>query len=215
MQRQLSNSNFQHSTNQKTSWTRSNTVTGALCPQHHTPQDGPTVKVVQPDKPVSETTAQHEVTNHVEKSIDSTPTIQTEPEVGSDRIEQKDDEQSHTNGVPAETNGLMEGDKIEDPPIVADRDQQLLPGERARKEGVHQDGIVAMERLLSRQDSIDEDLRQSPGFMFITRPDLYKFAKVLVSVLTVLHLNTSFIILTVQNIIFFHTFHAFHTGGQQ
>lgn len=32
--------------------------------------------------------------------------------------------------------------------------------------------------LISRQASIDENLRRSSGFMFITRPDLYKFAKV-------------------------------------
>ena len=40
---------------------------------------------------------------------------------------------------------------------------------------------VAMEtenRLALRQSSIDEELRQCPGFKFITRSDLYKFVKV-------------------------------------
>lgn len=31
---------------------------------------------------------------------------------------------------------------------------------------------------LTRKGSIEETVRQSPGFCFITRPDLYKFAKV-------------------------------------
>ena len=32
--------------------------------------------------------------------------------------------------------------------------------------------------ILTRKGSIEESVRQSPGFCFITRPDLYKFAKV-------------------------------------
>lgn len=32
--------------------------------------------------------------------------------------------------------------------------------------------------FLARQLSVDDSVRQSPGFRFITRPDLYKFAKV-------------------------------------
>lgn len=31
---------------------------------------------------------------------------------------------------------------------------------------------------MTRKGSIEESVRQSPGFCFITRPDLYKFAKV-------------------------------------
>lgn len=33
-------------------------------------------------------------------------------------------------------------------------------------------------KLLARSQSIDDSVRKSPGFCFITRPDLYKFAKV-------------------------------------
>lgn len=36
-----------------------------------------------------------------------------------------------------------------------------------------------------RTKSIDDDLRESPAFKFITRPDLYKFAKVSVQTLCV------------------------------
>ena len=32
--------------------------------------------------------------------------------------------------------------------------------------------------LLARTRSVDDSVRKSPGFCFITRPDLYKFAKV-------------------------------------
>lgn len=38
--------------------------------------------------------------------------------------------------------------------------------------------IETENRLASRQSSIDDELRQCPGFKFITRPDLYKFVKV-------------------------------------
>ena len=34
--------------------------------------------------------------------------------------------------------------------------------------------------VFARLQSIEEDLRNSPGFQFITRPDLYQYAKVCV-----------------------------------
>ena len=37
---------------------------------------------------------------------------------------------------------------------------------------------VRQSLMLTRKGSIEESVRQSPGFCFITRPDLYKFAKV-------------------------------------
>ena len=32
--------------------------------------------------------------------------------------------------------------------------------------------------MLSRVESVSDEVRRSPGFLFLTRPDLYKFAKV-------------------------------------
>lgn len=41
-----------------------------------------------------------------------------------------------------------------------------------------EDSAMQQSLALTRKGSIEETVRQSPGFCFITRPDLYKFAKV-------------------------------------
>ena len=40
------------------------------------------------------------------------------------------------------------------------------------------DSAMHPSLALTRKGSIEDTVRQSPGFCFITRPDLYKFAKV-------------------------------------
>ena len=49
-------------------------------------------------------------------------------------------------------------------------------GEEASSDRHSEDTPHSLVR--TRTESVEESVRQSPGFCFITRPDLYKFAKV-------------------------------------
>ena len=70
-------------------------------------------------------------------------------------------------------------------PKLGDKDNEgvQVEVEKSGPEGVEvldeKEGEVA--ESVTRTASIDEDLRDSPAFKFITRPDLYKFAKVTIS----------------------------------
>ena len=52
---------------------------------------------------------------------------------------------------------------------------------------------LGKDLILSRVGSVSEEIRWSPGFLFLTRPDLYKFAKVIENLAIGLHLIMSFI----------------------
>lgn len=62
--------------------------------------------------------------------------------------------------------GAMEG---EDETVKSKRDEE---------EGGVEQSAKGKHKQLGRSRSVDDWVRKSPGFLFITRPDLYKFAKV-------------------------------------
>lgn len=64
--------------------------------------------------------------------------------------------------------------KLED----KDNERVKVGAERSDQEGVDDEEESEVRESVTRAASIDEDLRDSPAFKFITRPDLYKFAKV-------------------------------------
>ena len=85
----------------------------------------------------------------------------------SDSLEANDDSSRAVSSLTPEGDGAAEV-KV---------DNSVATG--AEVEGVNDpsestDGVKAFARI----SSVDEQLRESPGFKFITRPDLYKFAKV-------------------------------------
>ncbi len=60
-------------------------------------------------------------------------------------------------------------------------DETAVAEKSDEEEVKSKDTNVAMEteiRKVPRQESVNMEIRQSPGFKFITRPDLFKFAKV-------------------------------------
>lgn len=60
---------------------------------------------------------------------------------------------------------------------------------RSGQEGVQVHDEEEGGESVTRTASIDEDLRDSPAFKFITRPDLYKFAKVTIHLSSSLSVN--------------------------
>ncbi len=61
-------------------------------------------------------------------------------------------------------------------------DETTMAEKSDEEEVKSKDTNVTMEteiRKVPRQESVNMEIRQSPGFKFITRPDLFKFAKVL------------------------------------
>lgn len=70
-----------------------------------------------------------------------------------------------------------EGDERVKPEI----EESGAKGVKAKSDG----GKGESSEGVMRTKSIDDDLRESPAFKFITRPDLYKFAKVSVQTLCV------------------------------
>ena len=88
----------------------------------------------------------------------------------SDSLEANEDSSRAVSSLTPEGDGAAEV-KVET------ADNSVATG--AEVEGVNDpsestDGVKAFARI----SSVDEQLRESPGFKFITRPDLYKFAKV-------------------------------------
>ena len=55
-------------------------------------------------------------------------------------------------------------------------EKEEATAEHGGEEG--EDSAVHPSLALTRKGSIEDTVRESPGFCFITRPDLYKFAKV-------------------------------------
>ena len=79
-------------------------------------------------------------------------------------------------GVKVESKEVsLEGVKVESKEVGSE-------GVKVETEGVSPQGVKAESSShMVRLSSIDEDLRDSPAFKFISRPDLYKFAKVSLS----------------------------------
>ena len=59
---------------------------------------------------------------------------------------------------------------------MEDKEEEEATAEHEGEEG--EDSAVHPSLALTRKGSIEDTVRESPGFCFITRPDLYKFAKV-------------------------------------
>ena len=67
-------------------------------------------------------------------------------------------------------------------PLESSSEPEGVKNENSQEEEVKsKEPYVAMEaevRRVLRQQSVNPEVRLSPGFKFITRPDLFKFAKV-------------------------------------
>ena len=77
-----------------------------------------------------------------------------------------------------------ESEKKEEEKLTVEVSQLSIEGDEERVKSKLEGGLSTGQLdaegngFLARQLSVDDTVRQSPGFRFITRPDLYKFAKV-------------------------------------
>ncbi len=104
-------------------------------------------------------------------------------------LEAEEETRRSEDGVKAETGSGVEGVMPESPKPTEeaivdeikgeyDAEDEREEGEEEEDEREEEEGEGDDRTVLDRVPSVDLELRDSPAFKFITRPDLYKFAKV-------------------------------------
>ncbi len=77
-----------------------------------------------------------------------------------------------------ESSGVRNGVESPTEGMTVERSESNVERSESKVEGVETGGGTVGHVMLSRLDSVSDKVRRSPGFQFLTRADLYKFAKV-------------------------------------